>query len=120
MPGDVDRRPVGSRKTEDAGLVPVGAEAKVVCDLGPVVVRSVKDDTLTLTERPKQGSLERSGSKKDLTAITVTQYDADAGFRVIYLDDTLHAQAFSIFPALIHDVQTRMRLELLPCLTRTR
>jgi hypothetical protein len=32
----------------------------------------------------------------------------------------LHDQAFSTFPALMHDVHTRIRLELLPCRTRTR
>jgi hypothetical protein len=78
-----------------------------------------EDDALALAQREEDAVLERTGPEEDLGQVVVTDDDADAGCGVVDLDDALH-QTFSIFPALMQEVQTRIRFELLPWRTRTR
>ena len=95
-------------------LLAVGAEAKVACYQGAILFGSVEDDPLTLAQHPEERTFEGPGTKQDIATITIAEDDTDAGLGIVYLYNTLHDQAFSTFPALMHDVQTRMRLLLLP------
>ena len=51
--------------------------------------------------------------------VVVANDDASTSDGVVQLDDSLHAQTFSTFPARMHEVQMRARRVLDPCLTRT-
>ena len=101
-------------------LSTVSAETDVGRNQVPILFGRVKDDALALAQHSEEGTLEGAGAEHYLVTFTVSSDDADPGLGVVHLHDTLHTQAFSIFPALIHDVQTRIRLLLLPCRTRTR
>jgi hypothetical protein len=107
------------RKLPVRGSPTVRAESKVIGYQVPVDIVGVENDSLSLPEHAERRTLERSGSKLDLVAVITTDNTDSAG-GIVCLDHTLHGQAFCTFPALRHDVQTRTRLELLPCLTRTR
>jgi hypothetical protein len=77
----------------------------------------VESNTLALSQESEHGSVEAPGLEEDLGAIIVPHDHPDTGDIVVRLDDSLH-QTFSTLPALMHDVQTRARRELLPCFTR--
>ena len=82
-------------------------------------VDGFEDDALALAQGAEDTVLERTGPEEHLRLVVVADDHADTGAGVVDLDDALH-QTFSIFPALMQDVQTRIRFELLPWRTRTR
>jgi hypothetical protein len=101
-------------------LFAVGAETDVGSDQLTVVVGGVEHDPLTLAEHAEKGSLEGPGAEHDIATVVVVANHTEPGCWIVYLDDSLHDQAFSILPALMQDVHTRMRRLLLPWRTRTR
>jgi len=91
-------------------LIPLLADPDRDGELVPILFDRVEDESLTLAQEAKDGSLESAGPQVDLGAIVVADDDPGTGDRVVGLDHTLkHGQAFSILPARMHDVQTRAR-----------
>ncbi len=114
IPGGVD----GARG--EARLIAVGSEAEVPRNARAISVLDVENDALALAEGAEERPGEGPRGEHHLRSIVVAHDHTDPGLRIVDLDDALHAQTFSTLPALMHDVQTRMRRELFPCFTRTR
>jgi hypothetical protein len=80
-------------------------------------VGQVEADALTLPQESEEGTVKTARFEEDFGAVVVADDDSDARGVVIGFDEPL-GHAFSTFPALMQDVQTLARRELVPYLTR--
>jgi len=64
-------------------------------------------DPLPLAEKAEDGAFQGTRSQKDRASVVVANDHPDPCFGIVGLDDSLHTQTFSTFPALIQEVQTR-------------
>lgn len=90
-------------------------------DRGAIALIEREIHSLTLAEISKNRILERPGSEVYLRSVIIAHDDASSCCGIVQFDDALHGggYAFSILPALMHDVHTRAWRVLVPCLTRT-
>ena len=72
---------------------------------------------MALAEEPEEGAIETSRFEKNFGSIVIAHNDTDTRGVVVGLDETL-IHTFSTFPALMQEVQTLARRELVPCFTR--